>query len=69
MRDPHRIYNFLFAMYEIWNFNYPDMRFGQMMEMFRAKYGDSFYMEDDEYLEKFRELFEKEENKYDYFCK
>lgn len=62
MRDPHRIYNFLFAMYETWNFNYPDMRFGQMMEVFRARYGDTFYMEDDEYLEKFRELF-GEQNK------
>lgn len=60
MRDTHRIYNFLFAIYEIWNFNHPDMRFGQMMEIMREKYGDTFYMEEDEFLEKFKELFETE---------
>lgn len=60
MRDPHRIYNFLFAIYEIWQSKYPDMRFGQMMEIMREKYGDTFYMEDDEFLEKFKELFETE---------
>jgi hypothetical protein len=36
------------------------MRFGQMMEIMRARYGDTFYMEDDEFLEKFKELFETE---------
>lgn len=60
MRDPHRIYNFLFAIYEIWQSKRPDMRFGQMMEIMREKHGDTFYMEDDEFLEKFKELFETE---------
>lgn len=60
MRDPHRIYNFLCAIYEIWQSKCPDMRFGQMMEIMREKYGDTFYMEDDEFLEKFKELFETE---------
>lgn len=60
MRDPHRIYNFLFAIYEIWQSKCSDMRFGQMMEIMREKYGDTFYMEDDEFLEKFKESFETE---------
>ena len=57
MRDPYR---FLFTIYEIWQCKYQDIRFGQMMEIMRAKYGDTFYMEDDEFLEKFKELFETE---------
>lgn len=54
MRDP---YHFLFTIYEIWQCKYQDIRFGQMMEIMRARYGDTFYMEDDEFLEKFKELF------------
>ena len=46
MRDPHRIYNFLFAIYEIWQSKCSDMRFAQMMEIMREKYEDTFYMED-----------------------
>ena len=57
MRDPYR---FLFAIYEIWQSKCPYMRFGQMMEIMREKYGDTFYMEDDEFLEKFKESFETE---------
>lgn len=57
MRDPYR---FLFTIYEIWQCKHQDIRFGQMMEIMRARYGDTFYMEDDEFLEKFKELFETE---------
>lgn len=57
MRDPYR---FLFTIYEIWQSKCPDIRFGQMIEIMRARYGDTFYMEDDEFLEKFKELFETE---------
>lgn len=60
MRDPNRIFAFLFSIGEIWQTKYSDMRFGQMMEIMRARYGDAFYMEDDEFLEKFKELFETE---------
>ena len=59
MRDPKRIYDFLFALGEIWIANCPDMRFGQLMDIMELKCGCPFYFEEDKFLEYFSEQFDK----------
>ena len=44
----------------LWQYYCPDLRFMQLMSNFAVWYGaDPFYMEDDEFLTKFREFLEK----------
>lgn len=58
MRDPQRIKPFLVTIEQLWLKN-PDFRFGQLIiwlakiEEFNPKL---FYMEDEEFLEKIKEL-------------
>ena len=56
MRDPARlnkITNFILMYWAA----YPDWRFMQLMENFRSWYGaDPFYMDDDEFIKKFRDF-------------
>lgn len=59
MRDPKRIYDFLFTLGEIWIANCPDMRFGQLMDIMELNYGCPFVWEDDDYLKNFAEQFDK----------
>lgn len=68
MRDPKRIKPFLEKIGEIWEGKCPDWRFGQLMESFRTRYGDPFYFEDDDFLEKMEDFFEalEERPRYDF---
>lgn len=55
MRDFNRIYNICTKIAALW-FNFPDLRFMQLMSNFATWYGaDPFYLEDDEFVEKFEE--------------
>lgn len=68
MRDPKRIKSFLEKIGDMWEERCPDWRFGQMMETFRIRYGDPYYFEDDDFLEKMEEFFEQiqERPRYDF---
>ena len=45
----------------LWQHYCPDWRFMQLMSNFALWYGaDPFYMEDDEFIKKFREFLEKD---------
>ena len=57
MRDTSRIKPFLEEIGKIWAEQYPDYRFGQLIEILRIRSGDLFYFEEDVFLEKFRECF------------
>ena len=59
MRDPNRIPNFMYELGDIWQKELPDWRFGQLMYNFMADYGDPFYLEEDKFLEKFKEYVDK----------
>lgn len=55
-RDKNRIKPFLEEFGELWSM-YPDLRFGQLIESLSSKINmDSFYAEDDVWLEKIREM-------------
>lgn len=54
MRNPNRIANFMYELGEIWGQNLPDWRFGQLMVNFISEVGDPFYLEEDDFLEKFK---------------
>lgn len=59
MRDPKRIPEFTNEIAELWQENCPDWRFGQLISNFLSWYGsDPFYMEEDYFLEKFKEFME-----------
>lgn len=57
MRDPNRIWPLMYWLTNVWRDAFPDMRFMQLMSNFTLWYGaDPFYMEDDIFIEKFREF-------------
>lgn len=57
MRDPNRIYPLCLKIAELWEQTCPDLRFMQLMSNFAVWYGaHPFYMEDDVFMEKFREF-------------
>lgn len=56
MRDSNRIWNITNEIAEEWHDKCSDLRFMQLMSNFIAWLGhDPFYMEDDEFLQKFYE--------------
>lgn len=58
MRNPERIKPFLKEIENIWD-ELPDWRFGQLIENFKrvANIPDLFYIEDDRFIEIFKEAF------------
>lgn len=59
MRNPGRIFGIISTIRDEWYFKCPDLRFMQLMSNFVAWLGhDPFYMEDDEFLQKFHEYME-----------
>ena len=63
MRDINRIDKFCNELAEIWKTNCPDWRFGQFIGNVLSDYDVStFYMEDDEMIQRFRDFFEKAKN-------
>lgn len=60
MRDEGRIMPLMMQIARLWQYHCPDWRFMQLMSNFALWYGaDPFYMEDDEFIKKFREFLEK----------
>ena len=64
MRDPKRISNFCVELGCIWQENFPDWRFGQVMSNFERwlkeiKNVDIFFLEEDEFMALFREFVKK----------
>lgn len=56
MRDEGRIMPLCMQVARLWQYHCPDLRFMQLMSNFALWYGaDPFYMEDDEFLKKFKE--------------
>lgn len=59
MRNPNRIFEITATISDKWYTTCPDWRFMQLMSNFMAWLGrDPFYMEDDEFLQKFHEFME-----------
>ena len=59
MRDPSRIFEITSKICAEWYVECPDWRFMQLMSNFIAWLGrDPFYMEDDEFCDKFHEFME-----------
>ena len=58
MRDKNRIKPFLDEVDKIWEENCPDWRFGQLLMNFLDS--DPFYWEEDRFLEKLKEFFNKD---------
>lgn len=63
MRDPKRIDEFCDELKALWH-TVPDWRFGQLMsnvlgEVYVKRNQDVFFIEDDEMLNDFKEIFEK----------
>lgn len=64
MKDEKRIYPFINEIATLWQTYFPDWRFGQMMNVFenwvRTNFGykDLFYIEEDRFLELFKEFCE-----------
>lgn len=57
MRDEGRIMPLVMQVGRLWQYYCPDIRFMQLMSDFTLWYGaDPFYMEDDEFLTKFKEF-------------
>lgn len=61
MRDPNRLDDFYEEIKTYHKKNFPDLRFSQLMISFSAwhesKYKtDGFYLEEDEYLKRFKEF-------------
>ena len=55
MRDEGRIMPLVMQVGRLWQYHCPDIRFMQLMSNFAVWYGaDPFYMEDDEFLTKFK---------------
>lgn len=55
MRNINRIPKITKEIEELWKTHCPDWRFGQLMYNFMKDYGDPFYLEDDEFIEKLKE--------------
>lgn len=64
MRDDKRIFPFMNEIAALWQISFPDWRFGQMMTVFEnwvkvnTSYRDLFYIEEDRFLELFKEFCE-----------
>ena len=61
MRDPNRTYDFCKELATIWNENFPDWRFGQLIYNFiiccsNTKKRDIFFPEEKEFMELFKEF-------------
>ena len=57
MRDEGRIMPLCTQIARLWQYHCPDWRFMQLMSNFALWYrADLFYMEDDEFLEKFKKF-------------
>lgn len=57
MRNPDRCLKMMAEMGKLWKDKYPDWRFGQLISNFANFVGrDIFFMEDDEFMEKFRKF-------------
>ena len=54
MRDKKRINPFLKELGKIWKTE-PDWRFGQLIENFARSYGDLFFLEEKDFLQKLKE--------------
>lgn len=50
MRDIKRIDGFLEEIKNIWKENFPDWRFGQLVENLNRYHGDLFYLEEKDFL-------------------
>lgn len=50
MRDVNRIPIFCYALAQLWEYNFPDLRFGQLISIL-TKDKDIFYLEEDEVLQ------------------
>lgn len=59
MRDVARIEKFTKRLADLWESNFPDWRFGQLMYNFFCEIGDPFHLEEDAFLEKFEEFCKK----------
>lgn len=55
MRDVKRIRPVMARITDLWKSYCPDWRFGQLMMNFSAWYGDVFYLEDIELVDKMEE--------------
>lgn len=55
MRDINRMKPFFDELEKVWKENFPDWRFGQLMSNFFSVYGDSFYWEEDKFIERLKE--------------
>lgn len=55
MRDPERLDAFYDRIKELHKKKIPDWRFGQLIINFLSAYGDTFYWEEDRFLNKFEE--------------
>lgn len=61
MRDEGRIFPLCMRIAHLWLDHCPDWRFMQLMSNFALWYGaDPFYMEDDQFVEKFKEFIDEE---------
>lgn len=64
MRDSKRIFPFVNEIATLWQTHFPDWRFGQLMTVFEnwvkvnTSYYDLFYIEEDRFLELFKEFCE-----------
>lgn len=59
MRDPARIAPMMNELAAIWRNEFPDLRFAQMIVNFISWLGfDPYYMEDDEFMKRFKEFVE-----------
>lgn len=64
MRDEKRIFPFMNEIAALWQTSFPDWRFGQVMTVFEnwvkvnTSYNDLFYIEEDRFLELFKEFCE-----------
>ena len=64
MRDEKRIFPFMNEIAPLWQTSFPDWRFGQLMTVFEnwvkvnTSYYDLFYIEEDRFLELFKEFSE-----------
>lgn len=64
MRDDKRIFPFMNEITSLWQTSFPDWRFGQVMTVFEnwvkvnTSYNDLFYIEEDRFLELFKEFCE-----------
>ena len=56
MRNPKRLDSFYEVLKRIHKDYFPDWRFGQLVVNFMGYYGDPFYLEEDEFLEKLGEF-------------